>query len=159
MRPDLYTLRSGPGRLSVMARPRGGDWLADEMTALKTAGVDVLVCALTTTELAELDLDEEGQAADEAGLRFIRLPIADRGVPDHQTAKPTLEALAEQLLSGAHVVAHCRFGIGRASLIAASRLVLNGETLDDAWRRIEALRDIQVPDTPEQRDWPAALRQ
>ena len=44
--------RSGPGRLSTMARPRGGDWLADEMAALRRRGVDVLVCALTDPELA-----------------------------------------------------------------------------------------------------------
>jgi hypothetical protein len=40
MRPELFTIRrTGPGRLSTMARPRGGDWLEDEMTGLSAAGV------------------------------------------------------------------------------------------------------------------------
>jgi hypothetical protein len=32
MRPRLYTVtRAGAGRLSIMAHPRGGDWLAEEL--------------------------------------------------------------------------------------------------------------------------------
>jgi hypothetical protein len=44
MTSRLHTVRRcGPGRLSTMARPRGGDWLADELAALRRRGVDVLV--------------------------------------------------------------------------------------------------------------------
>jgi hypothetical protein len=39
MRPELFTIgRDGPGRLNIMARPRGGDWLEDEITALAHSG-------------------------------------------------------------------------------------------------------------------------
>ncbi|GAA2588469.1 hypothetical protein GCM10010399_18090 [Dactylosporangium fulvum] len=56
MRPTLFTVdQPGPGQLSTMAKPRGGDWLTDEMTALRTAGVNILVCALTTPELHEVE--------------------------------------------------------------------------------------------------------
>jgi hypothetical protein len=72
MRPALYTVNHpGPGQLSTMAKPRGGDWLHEEMTALKTAGVDVLVCALTPPELHETGLGAEARAAREAGLHFV----------------------------------------------------------------------------------------
>ncbi|MFF3286479.1 hypothetical protein [Streptomyces sp. NPDC003023] len=48
MRPALFTVDlPGPGRLSTMARPRGNDWLEDEMIALNDYGTDVLVSALT----------------------------------------------------------------------------------------------------------------
>ena len=47
-----------------MARPRGGDWLADEMRALSEAGADILVSALTTDEANELDLARERTAAE-----------------------------------------------------------------------------------------------
>jgi hypothetical protein len=40
MRAEIFTTRTGPGVLSTMARLRGGDWLADEMAALRGAGVD-----------------------------------------------------------------------------------------------------------------------
>src|SRR5689334_15642611 len=83
MRPTLFTIdQPGPGRLSTMAKPRGGDWLADEMIALHAAGVDILVCALTTAERDKVDLSEEPQAAINAGLQFVSIPILDRNVPD-----------------------------------------------------------------------------
>ncbi|MEU4497547.1 tyrosine protein phosphatase [Streptomyces sp. NPDC023998] len=158
MRPPLFTVDlPGPGRLSTMAKPRGTDWLEDEMNALSSAGVDVLVCALTQPELNELGLAVEAQAATAAGLQFVALPIPDRTVPELATVLPTLHSLAELLREGAHVVTHCRFGIGRASLLAASLLILNGVDPDTAWNHLEQARGLCVPDTPEQREWTVEL--
>lgn len=127
------------------------------MTALEAAGVDILVCALTPPELHESGLDAEAQTAQDAGLRFVALPIPDRHVPDLITVLPTLQQLAEQFREGAHIVAHCRFGIGRASLLAASLLILNGTDPDTAWRQLQQARGLPVPDTTEQREWTTAL--
>ncbi|WP_330174198.1 tyrosine protein phosphatase [Streptomyces sp. NBC_01498] len=158
MRPTLFTVAlPGPGRLSTMARPRGGDWLEDEMRALRTAGVDVLVCALTDPELAELDLTDEESAAESAGLRHVWLPIPDRTTPDLPMVLPTLRALTADLASGAHVVTHCRAGIGRASLLAAALLILRGTTEAEAWSALKAARGLLVPDTAEQRAWTSGL--
>ena len=158
MRPTLFTVdQPGPGQLSIMAKPRGGDWLSDEMTALHNADVDILVCALTTAELHEVDLTEEPRAARDAGLEFVSIPIPDRAVPDPATVLPDIQRLAERLRDGAHIVAHCRIGIGRASLLAAGILVLNGLPPDQAWHRLERARGLTVPDTPAQREWPTEL--
>lgn len=140
-----------------MAKPRGGDWLADEMSALHAIGVDILVCALTTAELYEVNLTKEAFVAREAGLEFVSIPIPDRGVPDPATVLPDIQRLAGRLRDGAHIVTQCRFGIGRASLLAAGILVLNGLAPDHAWRRLEQARGLVVPDTPAQRGWPAEL--
>ncbi|GAA3094629.1 hypothetical protein [Streptosporangium carneum] len=154
MRPSLYTVdRPGPGTLSAMAKPRGGDWLDDEMNALRSCGVDVLVCGLTKVELDECGLAEEGGAASGAGLRFVAVPIVDRSVPDAATVLPVLRDLSSELRAGAHVVTHCRFGIGRACLLAAALLVLNGVDPETAWRGLERARGLAVPDTVEQRRW------
>ncbi|MEU6827541.1 hypothetical protein ABZ894_02710 [Nocardia beijingensis] len=154
MHPNFYTVdHRGPGRLSIMAKPRGGEWLEDEMTALKASGVDHLVCALTAAELYECDLGAEERTAREAGLQFVSIPIVDRGVPDQASVLPTLRHLAAELNDGAHVLTHCRFGIGRASLLAAALLVLNGTDPDTAWNRLEQARGLTVPDTPDQREW------
>jgi protein-tyrosine phosphatase len=159
MRPALFTVDlPGPGKLSTMARPRGLDWLEDEMNALSTAGVDVLVCALTQGELDELGLSAEARAATAAGLRFVAIPIPDRAVPDPATVLPTLRGLAGQLRQGAHIVTHCRFGIGRASLLAAALLILNGVDPDTAWNRLAQARGLCVPDTTAQRQWTVDLR-
>ncbi|MEU0698745.1 tyrosine protein phosphatase [Streptomyces niveus] len=158
MKPSLFTADlPGPGQLSTMAKPRGMDWLADEMNALSTAGVDILVCALTRPELEELGLAAEEQTAATAGLQFIAIPISDRTVPDLATVLPTLRNLAERLREGAHVVTHCRFGIGRASLLAAALLILNGVDPETAWSKLQQARGLAVPDTAEQREWTLGL--
>ncbi|MEU0523121.1 phosphatase domain-containing putative toxin [Streptomyces niveus] len=158
MQPSLFTTDlPGPGQLSTMAKPRGMDWLADEMNALSTAGVDILVCALTRSELEELGLAAEEQTAANEGLQFVAIPIPDRTVPDLATVLPTLRNLAERLREGAHVVTHCRFGIGRASLLAAALLILNGVDPETAWSKLQQARGLAVPDTAEQREWTLEL--
>ena len=156
---DLFTVEiPGPGRISTMARPRGGDWLRDEMAALAGAGVDVLVCALTGPERDELDLVDEEMEARAAGLRFVAIPIPDRTVPELAAILPDLRGLVGMLRDGAHVVTHCRAGIGRSSLLAAALLVLGGTDPDAAWGAIGRARGLAVPDTAEQRAWTAGLR-
>ncbi|WP_405575465.1 tyrosine protein phosphatase [Streptomyces sp. NBC_01167] len=160
MRPALFTVDlPGPGQLSTMARPRGNDWLDDEMIALKNQGVDVLVSALTGPELDELGLADEPRTAAAAGLQFVAIPIPDRTVPDLATILPTLRRLAVRLHEGAHIVTHCRAGIGRSSLLAAALLILSGVDPDTAWGQIERARGLTVPDTAEQREWTMELRQ
>ena len=45
-----------PGRLALAARPRGGDWLEDEMAAWKQSGVDTVFSLLTAAEEHDLDI-------------------------------------------------------------------------------------------------------
>lgn len=123
------------------------------MATLKSSGVDVLVSALTGPELDELGLADEPRAAVAAGLRFVAVPIPDRSVPDLVSVLPVLRELAARLHEGAQIVTHCRAGIGRSSLLAASLLILNGTDPDTAWGRIERARGLTVPDTAEQREW------
>ena len=107
MRPTLYTVAyTGDGQLSTMAKPRGGDWLDDEMAALHASGADIMVCALTSSELTETGLAGEAQAAHRAGLQFVHIPIPDRDVHDLATVLPTLRQLTERLRNGAHIVTH-----------------------------------------------------
>ena len=60
MRAEIFWIAGViQGRLAVLPRPRGGDWLEDEVKSLRQAGVDVLVCLLTSEEMAELNIVEE----------------------------------------------------------------------------------------------------
>ncbi|MFE3001425.1 hypothetical protein ACFXG4_41380 [Nocardia sp. NPDC059246] len=86
-------------------------------------------------------------------MQFVSIPITDRGVPDQASVLPTLQHLAAELDNGAHVLTHRRFGIGRASLLVATLLVINGTDPDTACNRLEQARGLTVPDTPEQREW------
>ena len=51
MTPDLFWI-VGPwrGRLAIAARPRGGDWLEDEITGWRLAGIDIVVSLLESHE-------------------------------------------------------------------------------------------------------------
>jgi protein-tyrosine phosphatase len=155
MRPILFTIeRSGPGWLCTMARPRGGDWLVDEMRALRQAGIDVVVSLLTDQEAAELGLAAEAEAATAAGIRFHRLPTPDRHAPDRIATvrlATTLHELLQQHAAG--IAVHCRNGIGRASTVAAAVLLLDGLDPTDAWDRIATARGLAVPDTAAQHEF------
>jgi hypothetical protein len=85
MKPELFWI-PGPwrGRLAVVARPRGGDWLEDEAAGWKRAGLHVVVSLLERAEATELDLTNEQEVAESNGIRFISFPIPDRGVPVSQ---------------------------------------------------------------------------
>jgi protein-tyrosine phosphatase len=157
MKPTLFVIeRDSPGRLATMACPRGGDWLDDEVQALRTEGVDVLVSALTNSELVELQLSAEAELARQAGLTYISFPIPDRGAPVVAVTDLVGE-LEERLTGGEFAVVHCRAGIGRSSLIAAAVLVREGLSPAEAWERISAARGLSVPDTETQRTWLAAF--
>lgn len=154
MRANLYRIPApAAGALSTMARPRGGDWLDDEMAALREAGVDVLVSLQTLTERAEVDLTDEPAAAERAGIRFHAFPVVDFSVPDRAEIEPLLSTLLADLAAGRHVAIHCRGGIGRSSVIAGALLVRLGVTPTDAWTTISEARGCVVPETEEQRRW------
>lgn len=155
IKPDVYWIQ-GPwtGRLAILARPRGGDWLEDEVEAWKDAGVDIVVSLLTHSEEVELRLTEESGLVQRWGLRFIKFPIADYSVPKSQeTTRQFVADLGEQLSRGHKVGIHCRQGIGRSSLVAACVLVTLGETSGNAFEKIENARGVSVPDTIEQKNW------
>ena len=161
MRVPLYSIQ-GPlrGKVSMMARPRGGDWLSDEIEVLHTSGVDVLVSLLTAFEVSELDLGEEAALCASRGIVYLSCPIVDLGVPPFspQTFQ-WLEQLNAYLSGGKHIAIHCRQGVGRSGLIAASLLVLNGFSPEQAFEQLSVVRGCGVPETDEQRAWVVAFSQ
>lgn len=159
MRAQLYTVEAlNPGKLSLMARPRGGEWLIDEVEALHAAGVDVLVSLLTPEEISELGLSEEAALCQEQGICYLSFPIQDRHIPSVRAdALAFLERLSALLRGGQHIAIHCRMGIGRSALMAAGLLVLNGDTPQHAFEALSTARGQPVPETDGQRAWVVSL--
>lgn len=150
----FWISRSGPGRLAIAARPRGGDWLSDEVLAWRDQGIDVVVSLLTSAEECELDIAEEESASRRYGLEFIRFPIRDRGIPESREAVLSMaQRLASYLQEGKVIVIHCRAGIGRSTILAASVLIVLGQSSSAAMEQIAAARHVPVPDTAEQKEW------
>ena len=155
MKATIYPITAAaPYRLSIVARPRGNDWLYDEVSAFSQEGIDTLVSLLTDQEANELGLEQEAAACSAAGLHFLNLAISDRSVPsDTNTFLRSVEQLAEIVRGGHHVAVHCRASIGRSSLLAASLLVRLGWDANAAFEAIQIARGCPVPDTIEQRHW------
>lgn len=154
---SIFPIPLGRGHVAVIGRPRGGDWLEDELASLRADGFDVLVSMLCADEEEALELTREAETAARLGLEYVSLPVLDRGVPDVEQVRPILARLARHVEEGGAVAVHCRMGIGRSCLFAASLLRLSGVPSEQAWRRVEEARGRPVPDTPEQREWPNSI--
>ncbi len=142
------------GRLAIVSRPRGGDWLEDDARTWRDSGFDIIVSLLTINEISELRLEREEKWLHKHGIDFLSFPISDRGVPHSRTDFAQLVTTLETALNAHRKVGvHCRQGIGRSSLVAASLLVSFGEDTESAWECIRNVRGCPVPDTEEQKNW------
>jgi len=100
MRAELYWIcEIESGRLGTMPRPRGGDWLEDEIRSLRELGVDVVISLLEIHESHELGIEREEACCEDAGISFLWFPIRDRNVASsipetRKLAQATLELVA-----------------------------------------------------------------
>ena len=160
MRAEMYEIIPCPlGRLAIMPRPRGADWLQREITSLKSRGVTDVVSMLTPEEETELDLQLEPQFCAALGLRFHRHPVPDRGLPLQPAFDDFISLLVPILTQGGFIAIHCRAGIGRSAVVAAALLRRLGVSAADAIAMISQARGFEVPDTEEQRAFIMSLGQ
>lgn len=155
MNPKLYWIEGPwPGKLAISARPRGGDWLDDEIEGWRRARIDAVVSLLTAQENEDLQLSQESSLTQAHRLRFVQFPVEDRGVPSSREDASSLIARIDSMLrSGQNVAIHCRQGIGRSGMFAAALLASNGYSADGAMQAITAVRGLPVPETPDQIQW------
>lgn len=157
MLSDIYWINIEalePRLLATSARPRGGDWLEDEIVGWKAAGVCHVVSLLTSEEADELLLGAEGELCRKHGLGFTSVPVPDRALPESSASfLRVAAALYRWVVDGEAVLVHCRQGIGRASLLAAATACHTGLDGATALSAIAVARGRPVPDTDEQRDW------
>jgi len=140
--------------LAIMARPRSGEWLEDEIASYKREGIDVVISLLESHEIAELELQQEAKFCEAAGIKFLVFPIADRRVPLFiKETRKFIEDILAYAKQDKKVAIHCRAGIGRSSMMAAALLLHFGYDADSAFKLIGNSRGVNVPDTDEQRIW------
>jgi len=145
---------SWPGKLVILTRPRGGDWLEDEVRNWERLGLEIVVSLLMPDETAEFGVGEEDRFCRLNSIQFISLPIPDRSVPrSRDKVLKLVKRLDGEIADGKMVGIHCRQGIGRSGLLAACLLVSNGLSPDAAFKRLTEARGYPVPETSEQRQW------
>jgi protein-tyrosine phosphatase len=145
---------SGPLHLAIMPRPEGGAELDEDIRALQSESVDILVSLLTAEEITNFDLTAEPDVCAAHGIEYRSFPITDHSVPaSHTAALEFATVLAKDLKAGKAIVIHCYAGIGRSSLMAACILVLTGKSAFEAFDQIRQARGTHVPDVGEQFAW------
>jgi protein-tyrosine phosphatase len=141
-------------QLAIIPRPEGEDSLADEIQALREAGIDVVVSMLENRETVELGLQKERRVVEHAGMVFVSFPVPDHSVPKStESFLNFLSHLEQHLADGRRIGVHCRACIGRSGVVAASLLVRSGIPVEEAWTTIAVARQYPVPDTAQQADW------
>lgn len=153
MSEALYEIPTGTaGRLAILPRPRGGDWLETEVSTWSDSGIDTVVSLLTPEEIAEFDLTNEGLHCDDADLSFHTFPISRHGLPGAGFSQ-LVQAIVNDLRLGRMVGLHGRQGVGRCGLVALAVLNELGRPIGEAIRIVSEARGQAVPETAEQRDW------
>jgi protein-tyrosine phosphatase len=159
LKPEIYWVPAPKrARLAVMPRPRGDEWLADEISGWRRAGLGYVVSLLEAPEVRDLGLAEEAHLCRSAGIEFVSFPVPDRGVPPsiRQTQRLVGRVRAE-LGHGVGVGIHCRAGIGRSALLAGCVLLRLGVPRDAVFPIIGHARGVPVPDTGLQVEWLATF--
>jgi hypothetical protein len=150
----LYWVNKFPGgNLAIMAAPRPEDRLDEVILGWKDEGVDVVVSLVERPEMPGL-VEAERALCDEFNLDFVWFPIRDKTAPASPNAVSELaKRLATAISTGKSVAIHCRAGIGRSALLAASVLIhlnIDGAVALDM---IAEARGTEVPETEAQRQW------
>jgi protein-tyrosine phosphatase len=156
MYTKVYWIEQFPNgsSIGIMPRPRGHEWLINEIKMFKKNGIRAIVSLLEKLENQELGLQSEEALCKANEISFISFPIQDRRVPKSDCEALTLvNDLMRRLHNGERIIIHCRMGIGRSSIIAGCVLIHLGKKTNNILENISRIRAMQVPDTEEQVQW------
>jgi hypothetical protein len=83
MPAKIYWLHNfeSASRLGIMARPRGNEWLEEDILSLGRQEAQTIVSLLDRNEIYELGLEKESELCLKNGIEYINPPITDRNVP------------------------------------------------------------------------------
>src|ERR1700732_4622033 len=72
MRPEVHWIYlPASARLAIMARPRAGDWLDDDIAGWREEGIGVIVSLLEAGKVEELGLHREAGLCHDHDMEFI----------------------------------------------------------------------------------------
>lgn len=158
----IATLPAGRGALGITLCPgkkqvgaRSGTWQRDldaDLAQGRDWGARLVVSAIESSELRELDVEALPEAVEERGLEWHQVPIRDRDIPGIAGEARWFWAstrIHRALANGERVLLHCKGGLGRSGLLAARVLVERGMDARDAIAAVRAVRQGAI-ETSEQ---------
>jgi len=116
----------------------------------------LLVSLVEDHELRELKIEGLVAACEARGVRVLRAPFKDQGVPSFDLAKAAVTAVLESAARGENAVIHCKGGLGRTGLIAACAVVALGIDPATAMRAVRKARKDAI-ENPRQEDFVRAF--
>ncbi len=156
MEPELYCAETPEisGRVIITRRPRGFQFLDEDVATWRARGIDAVVSLLEVGEAELIGLDHQGEVCRKHGIVFVPYPLVDFSTPPAPAkVRPTIEGLAGLISNGKSVAFHCYASRGRSPTLAAAVLIELGLSADDAMARLSRARRHVIPETPEQRQW------
>jgi ADP-ribosylglycohydrolase/protein-tyrosine phosphatase len=148
------------GRIGLTIAPgkkdSAGRWNRDLDQALKrlreTVDTKLLVSLVEDHELILLGIEDLRSQALAAGIRVVRHPIRDAGIPKDMDAIVRLvRVVLAAAEAGDNTVIHCRGGLGRSGLLAACCLAAQGHAARSAILTVRAARTGAVETREQER--------
>ena len=100
MKTVYWITTAEPRCIAILGRPRGNDWLGDEIKGLNREGVNIIVSLLTPDEAADLGLQDESRFCEMSGIQFFSLPVEERSVPNEHEVRGLVDTLAKEVKAG-----------------------------------------------------------
>jgi hypothetical protein len=133
-----------PGRKGTSVA--GGSWDRDlglDLQVVRAWRPDIAIALLEDFEYGLLGIPHFRESVLAAGLPWVFLHIVDGGAPDAAFERAWLErgpSVRAILRRGGRVLLHCRAGLGRTGLLAATLLVELGSSPEVAIDLVRAAR-------------------
>lgn len=149
-----------PGKKQLTAMTGGWDRdLGMDLDAIDAFGTSALVTLIEQHEIEDLDVTGIGDATLTRNIDWLHMPVKDVSIPgqDFEAAWQLHgPGLRSRLRAGFNIVVHCKGGLGRAGMIAASLLVELGTNPNDAMKQVRHVRPGAI-ETSEQESYVRSL--
>lgn len=141
---------TSPGRIGLTILPGRADRdreLSKDLAALRDQQVDSILCLVTQEELKEYGVPELLAEYDQAGFPFRHQPVVDQKVCSLEEVKEGVDWIQAQVEQGRSVLLHCVGGLGRSGFMAASFLVQQGHSAQEAIDLVRRHRSLRAVET------------
>lgn len=151
----IHALPLSGGILAIAPLPGRDGRYEQDLEHIRDWKPALVISMTTPAEMAAAGAQDLGAHLQDAGTRWVHLPIADFTAPGaeqeaswHATSRTALAALH----GGGRVLIHCRMGKGRSGMAALRLMIEIGERPTEALQRIRSVHPMAI-ETHDQMTW------